>query len=150
MQASDVKRKKIDGKDIIVTPFMGFVSLKYQSRLVKMIGPAFGGLANKAKALDNSADSIIDIVGTALNGLAESIDEDKFSEFMLELHSQTRIDGSEVNTETFNNVYAAHLSTMYKVIAFILEVNYSDFLGDGAFGKLLQKSKQKSAVETMQ
>jgi hypothetical protein len=59
----------------------------------------------------------------------------------LELLQLTRIDGKEINEAVFDSEFAGNLFFMYKVIFFVIEVNYKDFFDKSGIGKILTQTQ---------
>jgi hypothetical protein len=121
------EEKTIDGATYAVTQFSATKSLKTFHRLGRMIGPAFGALTGGA-ALGDVANANItaESFGTAIKALFESCDEATFERTVKDLLETTTKDGKPIN---FDLDFSGSIGTLFKVLAFVLEVNYSDFLG---------------------
>lgn len=133
------KNKEIDGRAISTTPFLGRRSLAYKMKIIRLFGPAVGSLFSKAGGFDGTID--FSVLESAIDKLSTNIDDKVFVEFCLELLSSTRIDGKEITPEFFDVEFSANLVLMYKILGFILEVNYGNFFGAAGIGKILSEAK---------
>lgn len=123
----NTQEKTIDDSVFSVSQFSATKSLKLFHRLGKMIGPAFGALTGGA-ALGDVANANIsaEAFGSAIKALFESCDESTFERTVKDLLETTTKDGKPIN---FDLDFSGSIGTLFKVLAFVLEVNYSDFLG---------------------
>lgn len=142
----ETEEKTIDGRQVMVTQFPGRRALTFKTRLLKLLGPSiaqmFSGVkTDKSNILDSDFD--LSIISKACEKLSETLDEDEFVKFVLELLQCTRLDGKEINDAVFDIEFAGNLVLMYKVLWFTLEVNYGSFFGVGGIGKILSKIKEK-------
>jgi hypothetical protein len=134
------EQRSIDGKNYIVTQFPAGRALRIWHRLVKLVGPAlgtaFGGIKNDDKSiLDARFD--FSVIGTAIEKLTGAMSEDEFHAFTLELLQMTSQDGKEINKTTFDVLFQGEIAHLFKVLAFVLEVNFKDFYSALA-GKLME------------
>jgi hypothetical protein len=141
------EEKKIDDLDVAVTQFPARFGFKMQARLLKVFGPVIGkmlsgaDLNNVKQGLDT--DIKLDMLADAIELLFKSMDEDSAMKLVMDLLQSTRIGGQEINDVTFDNIFPGKYSTLFKVIGYVLEVNFGSFLGGSSIGKMV-----KSAVLT--
>lgn len=118
----------IDGIKFETTQFAAMRGYKLLTKLVKSVGPALGLLATAQDG--DSIESMAPALGAALSNLTEQDAQSLLLEIlaattaeigtvMLGLGTQVAIDG----------VFSGKLSTMFKVVAHALKVNYADFFG---------------------
>ena len=147
-----VKTKDIDGHEIAVTPFLGFRSLEYKARLLKVLGPGARGLFSGIKAediesLSNGESSILDtdigMIGEVIEHLTKNLNEKQFAQLCLDILQSTRIDGREINKEAFDLEFMGNLLFMYKILFFAIMTNWGDFFGQGGFGRIAKRLKSK-------
>lgn len=121
------EEKSIDGSTYAVSQFSATKSLKMFHRLGKMIGPAFGALTGGA-ALGDVANANVsaESFGAAIKALFDACDETVFERTVKDLLETTTKDGKPIN---FDLDFSGNIGSLFKVLAFVLEVNYSDFLG---------------------
>lgn len=139
-----VKEQTIDDKKIMVTQFGGRRSVKINTKLIRMvtgiIGPVLPALSS-IKDENSISDIDIDIVSLS-KSLVNQLDEDKTYNLIRELTSQTRIDNRELDDQLFDDIFAGNLSLLYKIIAFVIKVNWGDFLALGSIGKMLGRKTE--------
>lgn len=141
------KEKTIDGKLIAVTQFPARHGFKIKARLAKLLGPALASAAaavqggNKGSLLE--ADVDIAALGAAVSTLVASLDSDSTLDLVMGMLTSTRMDGKEVTDSVFDMEFAGNYATLYKVLAFVVEVNYGDFFGKGGIGNLVDKVSPK-------
>ena len=118
----EAQSREIDGKTYTVSPFVGEESVKIWTRLVKLLGPSFGSWSDVG-------------MGAAVTKLCELLDENDFSAFVIRLLKSTRQNGTLIDRNVFNVVFAGELAHLFNVLAFVVEVNYGDFYkGDSSIG----------------
>lgn len=146
--SNKVKVKEIDGKQITVTPFFGLTSLTHKTRIIKLLGPGVNGLFKiDIKSLKNIKEADIGFIGFAISQLCEKLNPDEFASFILDLLSSTRIDGVEIKKAVFDTEFMGNLTFMYKILWFVLEVNWGDFFEGGVSGWIKKKVKERIEEE---
>lgn len=134
----ETKEKLIDGDTYMVSQFPGRRAIKIQIRLVKLLGPAVASLVAGSKGLDDSI--ALSNLADAVARLGAALDPDDFESLVMELLSMTRKNGREIGSQAaFDAEFTGKLTTVYKVLAFVLEVNFKDFFGLGGIGSLAAK-----------
>jgi len=133
----DNKEKEIDEMKVSVTQFPARFGFKMQAKLLKIFGPVIGTVLSGNDVSTSGLDSTVsmDKLADAVRILFDVIDEDKALALVLELLQSTRINGQEVNEATFDALFPGKYATMYKILGFVLEVNYGSFFGEGGIGK---------------
>lgn len=119
------KEKVIDGAKYTVTQMTARQALKMQAKLLKLLGPCIAELIGAVGKMEDAG------LARAVMALAANLDEKTFDGLMFELLQHVRKDGVELTEGNINLEFAGALNTMYKVIAFVLEANYADFLEEG-------------------
>ncbi|NJR73239.1 MAG: hypothetical protein HC773_05205 [Scytonema sp. CRU_2_7] len=156
----EAKSKVIDDLDITVQAWPARKAWKMQISLGKVFGPslkdigrAIDGNANqdskkiKSKSkveIDDVSQPEIDLsaLGEAFANLFEKLSEDTAEEILLKCLSGVRVGKSELTAETFDLLFMGKIGTIYKVLAFVMEVNFGLlFWGKSSIGKLLQKNR---------
>jgi len=75
--------------------------------------------------------------------LVDNLDENKLLPLVLELLTFTRVDGQEVSKpEIFDMVFTAEYALLFKIIQFVLEVNFKSFFQDGTSGQIVSKFQE--------
>ena len=144
------KECDIDGLKITVTQFPARTGFKMQAKLAKIFGPALGELVSgvKGKTGKGLTEAEIDLskFSGAVRTLFEKIDEESALVLIFELLQFTRINGEEVTEEIFDDTFPGKYATLYKILYFVVEVNYGSFFGQGGIGKALRvlKTQQQS------
>lgn len=129
--------KTINGHEWRVTPFPGMEGVRTKVRLGKVLGPAF-------KAIDG--DDIMDVnVGLLVASLFESVDEEKTPLLIKDLLRGTFVDGKDAY-KTFDLLFQGNYTELYEGLAFVLSVNYGDFLElAGRFMNQAKSAPQKKS-----
>jgi len=133
------KEKLIDERSVSVTQFPARKGLKIKLRLAKMIAPGF---ASATGILSNGLDAEFDskALSYAVSQLVDNIGNDATVDFIvLELMQGTRLDDKEINNAIFDMEFAGNYGLLYKIIGFILEVNYGSFFESLNIGHLTSK-----------
>lgn len=120
------KKKTIDGSEYMVTQMTARQALKMQAKLLKLLGPCLGEAISAMLTKDDKTG-----LSRSLMALASTVDEKTFDGLVFELLVGVRKDGVELRDGEINLEFAGALNTLYKVIAFVLEANYSDFWAEG-------------------
>lgn len=123
----ETRERSIGGHSYRVTQFPGRMGLRLQVRLVKLLGPAVGTLAADGNVMDAQIDG--GMIGKAVGLLADRLEEDAVEKLVVELLSGTRRDGGELGGAQIDLAFAGHYGELLQVLAFVIEVNYGDFLG---------------------
>jgi len=155
-----VAQEKIIGENTYkVTPFGALEAIKIKARMLQLFGPAIG------KALGGLASSSSNLLNTTIDGdaissafvlLFEQLDENTFIQLLQRLLKNTiaivgqgasgqkqAIYFSEGKEENYTLAFQGHLVDMYKVLFFVLQVNYPDFFD-------LIQNKLSGTLERMQ
>jgi len=132
----ETKDKTIDGKRVTVSQFPARRALNLKIRLIKLMGPSIVQLFGKAKAITTSMP-VEDII-PAMERLTAALDPDQFVDLILELLSMTRVDGREACVN-FDMEFAGNLPFVYKIVWYVLEVNFGNFFGQNGIGKALNQ-----------
>lgn len=140
--AIEVKNKTIDGHEYTVTSFDGCEGVKVKARLLKYFAPSLLSLAAlgfTGKKKFSETEISPDLVSSLFQGIADKLNEDEYLEFILRLLKCTRRDDLELTREVFSREFAGEYGSLYKVLFFVLEVNYkSSFFAKGDIGNILE------------
>ena len=141
------KTKEIGGVKVTVQAWPARKAFKYQvmyGKIFKSSLKELGAALQKAKDNSKSTDTKVEIdlseLGAAFGNLFETLTEEKTEEVLVKCLSGVIIDNVPVTMEIFDTLYQGKIDDVYKVLAFVLEVNYGSFLGEGGIGALLTKS----------
>lgn len=142
-----MKEKEINGVTFTVAPFKAVEALKLKAFLVKKFGPALGqalgALSNGLPEGGSIGDLKLDgaTMSQAIEKLMEQLGETEFIDLIKRMFRNVTAnlakDGkplqftfSELQFDTaMDMVFTGQLLTVYRVMLFVLEVNYPDFLG---------------------
>lgn len=132
----ETKHKSIDGKRVTVSQFPARRALALKIKLLKLFGPALAQMLGKVKSLTGGKllDGSLDEFSPAIDKLTAAMEPDQFVDLVMELLAMTRIDDKEA-TSNFDMDFAGNLPFMYKVLFFVLEVNFGNFFGKSGIGK---------------
>lgn len=138
------EEKEIGGILFIVSPFSAIKAIRLQSKLLKLLLPALGGIVS---GFSNNNSEKFDIMNTKINGkeistaiteLFQNLDEIEQEKLMIRIFENTKIKteagildlvkNGTYNNDAINYAFTKNIQTLYKALWFVLEVNYSDFL----------------------
>jgi len=107
----ETKEKTIDGANYSVTQLPARRALRLKAKLIKLCGSMFLG-----------RDS------NSLQAAFQSIDENQFEALCMEMLQGVRKNGIELTPATFDLEFAGDMASVYKLLCFVVEVNYANFL----------------------
>lgn len=131
----ETKEKVIGNSNYAVTQMTAIRALKMQARLLRLIGPSFGAM------IASGDDSSIPM---AISLLTDKLDEKTFENLVLELTQGVRKDGEELTRSKIDLDFAGNLNELFRVLQFILEVNFSDFFQEGGIIAELRKTADRA------
>ena len=144
--------KEIDGVNYEVTQFPADEAIVIMTKLLEIFGTSVGNIVEGSVPKNEAPKSILDIdldfsaVGRAFSSLVMRLGEkhvaDLFFRMLQGTHVRSDQGGSFANQNgrvLFNNHFAGRLSSLVKLLVFIVEVNYGDFFGGGDIGSLTDK-----------
>lgn len=118
-------KREIDGTVWAVNEFSATEGLGILSRLTKLCGGpisrALGSLSGGG-ILDATVD--FSILGEALSDLCGRLDEAEVVSLVKRLLASTVVDGDPAGGSKFDLIFQGRYWTMFKVMAFVVEVNY--------------------------
>lgn len=123
----ETKTKTIDGYQIAVTQLPAKRAMRLFHRLSQIGIPGF---VQSMGSLASGADTKVDFasVGKSLEGVMQALDVDTFESVRDELLYAATIDGKTL-LDLMDVELAGKIATVYRIMLFALESNYSDFLG---------------------
>jgi hypothetical protein len=138
------KEKEIDGRKISVTQFPARRGLALKTKLITLFGPALFSIISSfsgVKSVKDLMDSDIDLnnIGQILDKLFQKVSSSILEELIFELLASTRLDNQEITSAVFDLEFAGNYGTLYKILGFVLEVNYGSFLALSNIGNLSKK-----------
>jgi hypothetical protein len=138
------KEKVIDGIPVEVTPFPVWRAFEIKLRLAKKFIP---GIMAMAGAGDSVLDVNVSQFMTAIDGFLQTVEPSEFMRLVSELCEWVEVKnekgekrflapGKEINESILNDLFCGKITTLYKILFFVLEVNYPDFFAlGGRLGK---------------
>lgn len=126
--------REIDGLLVKTVQLPAMRAFKLLARLVKAVGPALGVLTK----LDPSAQ--LDAVAGEIAGAFASLDADEAERLVPEILTKTTVfipddrGGSEklLTKERIDDMFTGRLMTLFRVLGFVLQVNFQDFYAGSA------------------
>ena len=117
--ALETKTKEIGGQKYVVTTFPAGRAFELLYELKDALGESFGSL------LSSSAESALARIGGKLN-------KQEAADLVLRLLELTSVGGTSegFKRETFDAHFAGRIGHLFRVLAFVIEVNYEDFFGE--------------------
>jgi hypothetical protein len=133
------KSRTIDGIETNVTQFDALRACTLIPRLGKILAPVAGMLKGV------NADTDIEALGPALGALFTRLEGDELRALVCDLLVGTTVvaDGAVRDlsrADNINAVFSSRLGVMFKVLAFVLEVNFGSFFGGSASSALPPKA----------
>jgi hypothetical protein len=134
MACKDMNRI-IDDIPVYVRQWPASVALENMTEAVQVLGPAFGSFVENRYGLNDLVSVMAGANKTELVSL------------MKRFVSAARVDGKEIQEGTFNVAFSGDLMKVFKILAFVCEVNYKDFFEQGLelnarLAEILQQSKE--------
>ena len=156
----EVKTKVIDELKFSVSPFDVKSALKLQAELFRIFGPALGSALGAFSKKDKDSETQIDGngIGEAIEKLFTQLDPDTFYDLIKRMFGKVQVevtiegktpilfDFYEKFDERLTIVFQGKITTIYKVLIFVLEVNYPDFFEKaGRIGNRLKTTLSEKA-----
>ena len=145
------EQKIINEIEVSVGTFPAVKGLKLKFKLFKRIGP---GLTTLAKGLEGSGSEFsstnldLSVLPEAIEKLFSGFEADEFVKIILELLQLTTIEGQTIsNEDLFNVTFTGEFGFLYKVLAFVIEVNFKSFLELLPIGKGQKEGQTKPTKE---
>lgn len=122
----ETQTKIIDGMEVSVSQLPARRAMKMFNRLGRVFGPALGKIM--ASSPDGLKTMNIGAMGDAVAMLFEKFTDSEQDFIMNELLATAVVDNKPL-MPIFDTMMRGKTLTVYKLLAFALEVNYGDFLG---------------------
>lgn len=146
----ELKEKVIDGITVQVLPLPFFKALKLKREILKIGSPALSefmsaidsdGVENVLDNKDSEQNFNLSKMGKAIEILVADLTEETYMRLVKMIFESVTINNQDAGKEEIiNTVYSGKMMAFYKTVAFILEANYSDFLGkDGILMGMFKK-----------
>lgn len=145
----ETEHKIIDGDDYAVTQMTAMRAIRMQTRLIKLLGEPASTLFIAASEDQKNKTKLADtFIPKAISQLCQELDEKSFENLVLELTKGVRKNGVELTQSVIDLEFAGKLSTLFSLLKFIIEVNYSDFFREGGiFSGLMPSNEENSPPE---
>lgn len=137
-QLAQPESKVINGVTYQCAPFMAFEALQHLMTLKDILGDSIGG------AMGQNVESIVTNLGGKMSNA-------EVADFVLVLMSHTHADNKIVGEKSvFNTHFQKRMADVFKVLAFVLEVNYGDFFDElrGAVETISKTLNQGSPMKS--
>ncbi|MCC6178816.1 MAG: hypothetical protein WAZ94_15230 [Phycisphaerales bacterium] len=134
------QKRIIDGYTVELSPLPAWQGLEGLHQLTRLVGPALTGIMAAAKG-------DLQAIGTGVSQALMTTPPAEVTALMKRLLGTCRLtlhDGKQiVGIGTFDTEFQGKLLTVFKIVAFAVEVNYGDFFGEvkAALGKLAASKK---------
>lgn len=129
--------KNINGSSYSVTQLTARRALRLQAKLIKLLGPSVSLFVSSYES------EASEVFPKAINLLASQIDENEFENLVMDIIQGVRKDGVELTPSIIDLEFAGKINSLCKVLGYVLEVNFGDFLEpEGIIGQLLKKNPQ--------
>lgn len=146
----ETREKNIDGSTYSVTQLPARRALRLKTKLIKLFGAVLAQMYLKPSEKTSEEQTKQDFV-RAMEILSSNIDEGTFENLIMEILIGVRKNGMELNEKTIDLEFAGDMVGIYKVVWFVLEVNFANFfsaLGIGQESILPEMQDQKSTKKT--
>ena len=130
--------KDIDGKEVSVTQFPGTEGLKILTKLSKLVGPVIGGALGISGSVADVDTSDPDFLPRIVTDLFSSIEEDDTVRLIHRMLRDTRVGGVEIMSD-FDMMIGGNYPFLFKLLGYVLEVNYGNFF-EGSLGKKVSQA----------
>lgn len=139
------QERKINGKQVKVTKFPMRRGWKLIRRLSKTVMPAIGIVAGSMRNFDDPEIDGDGLYKAILHLVTElnNDDTDTLTDDLLEL---TWVEGKEV-AKHFDTVFDGDYNLFIKTLMFVIDVNWSNFLGESGIERLKEAFKLKVMTE---
>lgn len=141
------QKKTIDGFEIQISPLPALQATRVFHRLGKCISPSLAkgmGLVRGEKV--DLASLELSSLGGAFSSFFETCSENDLMYFIDQLLGSAIVDNKMLKG-VIDVVFQAKILTLFKVLVFAIEVNYSDFF-KGLLAKLAEKQAEKKTDST--
>jgi hypothetical protein len=134
----ETKNKEIDGIEYSVTQWPAEKAILMKLRLVKAFGASLMSLISKT---DQDEESLSDAIST----LFENCSPEDLLALIKNSVVGVACSGTKITDSSFNSIFSGEsLITVYKVFAFVLQVNYADLFKGQQVEELLAKVTAKT------
>jgi len=116
--------KEIDGVRYETSIFTGSRALKILVRVFRIIGKPIGAALEGNDGGKLSLSNLNIDIGLAIKAIADNADSEVFEPLIKDIIASTLRNGVKIN---FDLDFSGKMGHLFRVIAFVLQSNYSDF-----------------------
>lgn len=124
----ETKELELNGSTYLVTEMTARRALRMQARLLKLLGPAASAIF---LAISKDVDTADNAIPSAITHLVIQLDEKTFDGLIMDLMQGVRKDGMELTPAIIDIEFSGDLNSLFLILKFILEVNFSSFFREG-------------------
>lgn len=128
--------KEINGATYVVTQLPARRAIRLKAKLIKLFGPALAQMILQTSSEDESQNK--NSLVSAIESLAASLDPVEFENLIVEILQGCRKNGKELLPQIIDLEFAGDMESLYKLLMFILEVNYANFFSMLGIGNQFQ------------
>lgn len=141
--------KTIDGKSYSITQMPARRALRMKAKLLKVFGPSLAEifLPGDGVPIDGLGFSKQEAIN-GLSHLALQLEESTFDRLVVELLQGVRKEGLELTDAIIDLEFAGDLFNLFKLIWYVLEVNFGSFFGESGIGSLLKEKEIQPIPQT--
>lgn len=143
----ETKDKVINGNTYSVTQFTALRALRLQYKIIKIFGAGIAQVLRPQISQNQVGGATLNIgidkdsLASAILSITSNMDESSFEGLFKELLQCTRKDGKELTSAIIDHEFAGDLATLWKVIWFVLKVNFDSFFDERGFGSVLRETE---------
>ncbi len=148
MTEDNIFERDIDGHSFVVVKKPAAAQMMLQLKIMNIAGGSVGGISKfKMPEKGDDPKEWISIVGQMMS----STDPEKAMGLILEICSMSRVRFDDqlknVDKNVFNQIFSSNLIGAYKLVGFVLEAQFKDFLAP-VLAKLESMKTQNKKTET--
>lgn len=126
--ALEQKKKTVNGVKYLVTTMDGIKALRTQTKIIKILGPSLFEVISSGVNKDSLTKEGLKKILTAVVPLLSNFDDEAVNELILSLFDKgvfTEDEKGNPEVLDFDLHFTGRIKDVWKVAAFILEVNFS-------------------------
>jgi hypothetical protein len=121
----ETREKNIDGAVYTVTQLPARRAIRLKARLIKLFGPVAATFFIASEGISEDQKKL-DLV-KCVESLGNHIDENALESVIIELLIGVRKNNIELTPAIIDMEFAGDMATLYQVVWFVIEVNFSNF-----------------------
>ena len=146
--AIQTQEKEINGSIYTVTQLPARRALRLKSKLIKVFGPIFAQFFIKVRAEEDSEQAQKDSIIKSIEMFSHNLDSTEFEALVMEILQGVRKSGMELTSAIVDMEFAGDMSSLYKLIWFVVEVNFANFFELLGIGNLFQSQENLEPTPT--